>query len=223
MFTGIVQATGPILRVKPSSAGKRLTLDLGPLARGVKPGDSIAVDGCCLTVAARQGTRADFDVIPETLRLTTFDRLQPGDRVNLERASRIGDRLDGHIVQGHVDGVVTVRQVTQAPLKGHGPWGQARTWTLRCDPALAAQMVLKGSVALDGISLTIAALTRSSFSVAIIPETLRRTTLGSKLPGSQCHVELDVLGKYVHRLLAQMELPRSRGKRPRRDRKSVPG
>lgn len=218
MFTGIVQATGRIVRVKASRTGRRLTVDLGSVAQGVKSGDSVAVNGCCLTVAKLRANQAEFDIVPETLRLTTFDRLHSGDRVNLERASRIGDRLDGHIVQGHVDGLATVVKVTQAALKGHGPWGQARTWTLRCDPALTAQMVLKGSVALDGISLTIASLEPDRFSVAIIPETLKRTTLGAKLAGSQCHVELDVLGKYVHRLLAQMSLPAGRGARRRRRR-----
>ncbi|MGH7146227.1 MAG: riboflavin synthase, partial [Planctomycetota bacterium] len=105
MFTGIIEATGRVVGTKKTAAGLRLAVALGGVARGVKTGDSIAVNGCCLTVAALQGGRAQFDVVPETLGLTTFGAMGVGDAVNLERASRIGDRLDGHIVQGHVDGV----------------------------------------------------------------------------------------------------------------------
>ena len=212
MFTGIIEATGQVLAAKPSPHGLRLSVALGPIARGVKTGDSIAIDGCCLTVARLAGRTAHFDLIPETLRRTTFQAIRPGARVNLERAARIGGRLDGHIVQGHVDALATVLHVTPAA-------DGERKWTLKLPPAFHAQLVPKGSIALDGISLTIAELTATTVTVAIIPETLRRTTLGSKLPGAKLHVELDVLGKFVHRYLAQLALAPARPRKTAAARK----
>ena len=212
MFTGLIEHVGTVRSLVPRSEGTaRLRVDLGPLSRGTRLGDSIAIDGCCLTVAELQGVEAEFDAVAETLRRTTLGALRPGDLVNLERALLPGStdtpkalsesapqrRLGGHFVQGHVDGTATVRS-TGGGLSG-GEWH----FTLD-DPAWAPQLVEKGSIAVDGISLTVAGCDGAGgFWVALIPETLRRTALGRKTAGAKVNLETDILGKYVLALLAR--------------------
>jgi len=192
MFTGVIRHVGHVVGVAAAPEGRRLTIDLGPLAEGIEAGDSVCVSGACLTVCASADARADFDVISETLSRTTLGELRSGSRVNLERALGVGGALDGHIVQGHVDGLAEVRDVRRA-----GEWRVE----LVCTKDLTDQMVAKGSVALDGVSLTPADVADGRFCVALIPDTLARTTLGELTAGGRVNVETDVLGKYVRRYL----------------------
>ncbi len=189
MFTGIVQSTGRIARIAPREGGARVSVDAGPLASEVRKGDSVAVDGCCLTVVGASGARLEFDAVPETLRRTTLGRRAAGDPVNLELPLRPSDRLGGHFVQGHVDAVseVVARRAQ----------GDDVVMTFRLPPALQGHVVEKGSVAIDGVSLTVAGVEGGTFSVALIPHTLAATTLGGRAPGDAVNLEGDVLAKYV--------------------------
>jgi riboflavin synthase alpha subunit len=173
MFTGIVERTGRILR-----AGRRLAVETGwsDLAHG----ESVAVAGVCLTVARLSGTAAEFDLVPETFRKTNLGALRKGDPVNLERALRHGDRISGHLVQGHVEGTGRVARTGK---------------TLRVQTELAAQMIPKGSIAVDGVSLTIVDVEPDAFTVALIPVTRRITTLGRVEKGARVNLELDLMSK----------------------------
>jgi riboflavin synthase len=197
MFTGIVEELGDVLALKPSADAAVLTVLAPGVGRDVNLGASIAVDGVCLSVTddqpAPKGRCLCFDVMAETLRRSTLGRLRPGDAVNLERAVRADGRLGGHIVQGHVDGVAVVA----ARQPGDG-WEIVR-FELRED--LARYIAKKGSVAVDGVSLTVTAVGRTWFEVGLIPETLRRTTLGRRPVGTPVNLEVDVLAKYTERLL----------------------
>jgi riboflavin synthase len=193
MFTGLVEALGTVRAVEADGAGTNLTVAAPELARESAVGDSVAVNGCCLTVVARDAEAFRFQAGPETLARTNLGELTAGDRVNLERALRLGDRLGGHIVQGHVDG-----QGRIAERACQGDW--ELVW-ITCPPALAAQMVPKGSVAVDGVSLTLVDVGAERFSVALIPHTLAHTTLGFKRPGQTVNLETDVLAKYVGKML----------------------
>jgi len=194
MFTGLVEAMGTIAVLEPQEGrGVRLWIDAADLQECPATGDSVAVDGCCLTVVDRQKGRLAFDVIPESLSRTALGGKGPGDRVNLELPLRPADRLGGHFVQGHVDGV--------AELLGRREDGDAVVFTFSLPEALAGQVVEKGSIALDGVSLTVAGLGDGSFSVALIPHTLAVTTLGLRREGDPVNVEGDVLAKYVASLL----------------------
>jgi len=196
MFTGIIEAMCPIVELR-RGATWRLTLDLGALAEDVKLGDSIAVNGVCLTVAGLSGRRASFDAIGETIERSALARLKAGDRVNTERSLRVGDRIGGHFVAGHVDGVGTIRSKTKTP---------EQTVVCVAAPAdLTKLMATKGSVAIDGISLTLVDVTPDSFAVALIPYTLAETTLGVKRAGDPVNVEVDLLARYVARLLGRDE------------------
>ena len=198
MFTGIIERTGTIVGTTPVPGGRRLRVDIGPIARETSLGASIAVSGVCLTVAYIDDTTVDFDVITETLDRTTLGLRKPGDLVNLERSLRAGDRLDGHFVQGHVDGTAAVRQIT-ASTKEH-------VVRLEADEALRPYLIPKGSVAMDGISLTIAAVDATTFSVALIPTTLELTTLARVKSGDRVNLESDILARtIVHRLQAMRE------------------
>ena len=193
MFTGIIQHVGRAVKVISTGAGKRVRIDLGPLGGGVAVGASVAVDGACLTVAELSDCQGDFDVVPETLSRTTLGDLRPGSAVNLEPALPAGAPLDGHIVQGHVDGVAGVARIDRG--------GQGLLLRLSAAGELTDQMVVKGSVALAGISLTLVGVARGEFSVALVPATIQRTTLGSLRISDRLNVELDIVGKYVRRYL----------------------
>ncbi|HLX65213.1 MAG TPA: riboflavin synthase [Planctomycetota bacterium] len=193
MFTGLIQHVGTLISIAPDHAGgAQLAIDLGPLARDAKPGDSIAVEGCCLTLARLGGTRADFDAVPETLKRTTLGALKSGAPVNLECSLTPSAKLGGHFVQGHVDGTAHVTRIVEG-----GRWAE---WHFELDDkTLSEQVVEKGSVAIDGISLTVAGCDApaGTFWVALIPETLARTTIASKRESARVNVETDILGKYV--------------------------
>ena len=190
MFTGLVECLGTVRAMVAAGAGREMTI-AAPFAGELALGDSVAVNGCCLTVVERGADACRFQVGPETLDRTNLGALVPGERVNLERASPRRRPLGGHIVQGHVDGVGFVdRRLAD------GEW---ETVWFRCPAALVVQMVPKGSVAVDGVSLTLVEVGRDSFSVALIPHTLAATTLGFKRPGVAVNLETDILAKYVQK------------------------
>ncbi len=197
MFTGLVEALGEVEAVQPRDAGLRLSVRHPALAAELSLGESVAVDGVCLSVIEVGSDRFAFDVGPETLVRTTLGDLRPGYAVNLERALRLGDRLGGHWVQGHVDGVGRI-----AAREARGEW--QIVW-FETPPLLSRQMVVKGSIAVDGVSLTIVDLYRDRFSVMLIPHTLQQTTLGRKQIGDRVNLETDILAKYVQRLLTGTE------------------
>jgi len=194
MFTGLVETIGTVRAARSTAFGRRIEIDLGPLVEGARAGDSINVSGCCQTVAELRGSVATFEAVPETLRLTTLGDLKPGDRVNLERSLAVGDRLGGHFVTGHVDGTARLAECREQ--------GGERLWAFSAESALLGQMVPKGSVAVDGVSLTLVEAGSATFSVALIPTTLDQTTLGALRAGDRVNVEADVLGKYVLKYLA---------------------
>ena len=193
MFTGIVEGLGTVEAITPLGKAYRLGIELGPLSDDAKLGDSIAINGTCLTVVSLNGSRAEFDVIRETVERTSFASLKVRDKVNVERAMLVGDRFHGHVVSGHVDGAGTVSVLRKEA-------GQT-VLSVRIAPELIRFIVEKGSVTLDGVSLTVTATTPDAFSVALIPLTLDVTTLGQKTVGSLINVEVDPIGKWVHRLL----------------------
>src|SRR5262245_39115608 len=193
MFTGLVEALGTVRQVTPEAPGKRLVIAAPTFAPELTLGESVAVNGACLTVVAFERETCSFQAGPETLRRTNLGELVPGDRVNLERSLRVGDRLGGHFVQGHVDGLGRI-----AERRRQGEW---ETVWFSCPADLAAQMVPKGSVAVDGISLTLVDVAADRFSVALIPHTLAATTLGFKPPGAAVNLETDILAKYVWKCL----------------------
>jgi riboflavin synthase len=193
MFTGIVRERGRVAAVERNGDGLRLRVDAPATAADVAVGDSVAIGGVCLTAVAVDGTQLSFDVVPETLSRTALGRLEPGAGVNVEPALRAGEPLGGHIVQGHVDGVGSVRSVEP---EGDG----SRIW-VDTPPEVLRYCVEKGSVAVDGTSLTVAALDGAGFAVALVPHTLAETTLGELAPGDEVNLEADVLAKYVERLL----------------------
>lgn len=194
MFTGIVREVGRVASIEGDANGARIEIDAPAIVRsGVALGDSVAIDGCCLTIVAATNGRLAFDAVPETLSHTALQNLATGSRVNLEPALRAGDPLGGHYVQGHVDGVGRVR--TTAP-EGDGK----RIW-VDAAPEILRYVVDKGSITLQGASLTIAGLDDAGFAVALIPHTLAETTLGELSPGDPVNLETDVLAKYVERLL----------------------
>ncbi len=193
MFTGLVQHLGEVSKMNREGGGARLVVHAPGFAHDVVLGESIAINGACLTVVAGCSEACSFEVSPETLRRTNLGELQRGSPVNLERALCLSDRLGGHIVQGHVDGMG--RLISRRP---DSEW--EIIW-FRCSADLTAQMVCKGSVTVDGVSLTIVDVTADSFSVALIPHTLKNTTLGTKSVGGTVNLETDVLAKYVWKCL----------------------
>lgn len=193
MFTGLIAELGTVERLAEGSTSCQLTVRAQKILPGVKIGDSIAVNGVCLTVVHLQGNRFTADVMPETVRRTTLRQLQPGDRVNLEKALRPTDGLDGHIVQGHVEGVGTIREIT--------PEGNALVYHIETPKELLRYIVEKGSVAIDGISLTVTETDDTGFSVSLIPHTAKMTTLGYKSVGDSVNLETDILARYVEKML----------------------
>lgn len=187
MFTGIVESLGEVVACMDSRLVVAATFDQVVL------GESIAVDGVCLTVSGSGDGTLEFDLAEETARRTTLGQVAPGTRVNLERSLRVGDRLGGHIMQGHVDGVAVISGVEQLE--------SSNQVTFEVPPRIQRYLIEKGSVAVDGISLTVAGVIPRSFWVAVIPETSKRTTLGSKRTGDNVNIEIDQIAKYIERLM----------------------
>ncbi len=194
MFTGLVEARGTIERLEQRGPGVRLFINADVVSEGALLGDSIAVNGCCLTVVEIAGDLLAFDAGTETLSRTNLDGLKSGSFVNLERSLRAGDRLGGHYVTGHIDATGTLDQRID-----EGDW--SKFW-FRVPPALTMQMVSKGSIAVDGVSLTLVDVEAERFSIALIPHTLDVTTLGQLKPGDVVNLETDLLAKYVEKQLA---------------------
>jgi riboflavin synthase len=190
MFTGIVRELAKV----EAFDGSRLVVVAPETAAAASIGDSVAVAGVCLTVVANEDGRLAFDAVPETLSRTALGGLEPGDSVNVEPSLRVGDQLGGHVVQGHVDAVGSVRSVT--------PEGEGRRVWFDAPEMVVRYCIEKGSIAVDGVSLTVAAFDDDGFEVALIPHSLAVTTLGGLEPGDQVNLEADVLGKVVERLLA---------------------
>lgn len=199
MFTGLVEAMGEVTAVEPRPPGVRLTIRHAEIARGLRLGDSVAVNGCCLTVVASDGERFGFDAGAETLRRTNLGQLAAGSLVNLERSLKVGDRLGGHLVTGHIDGVGVLDE-----RQDDADWS---FFWFRVAPLLTRQMASKGSVAVDGVSLTLVDVTEDRFSVALIPHTLQATTLGGLRVNDQVNIETDLLAKYVERQLQTTSTP----------------
>lgn len=194
MFTGLVECTGELTAALAAAGGRRLRFEL-PFGNDLAVGDSVAVNGCCLTVAALHQGAADFDAGPETLRLTNLGALAIGSKVNFERPLRADGRLGGHIVQGHIDGLGTLLE-----RRSTADWD-----FLRFDAGLLSnQIVAKGSIAVDGVSLTVVDVVESTFTVMIVPHTSNVTTLGTIALGATVNLEVDILGKYVHQYLDRL-------------------
>ena len=193
MFTGIIEHLGEVKQIKRQANSAVIAVDIGKLSSDVSSGDSIAINGACLTVTQINGSEVVFDISTETLSLTTIGDLRGSDKVNIERSLKIGDKLGGHFVTGHVDGVGVIS-------KKDNEHGQCTMWFSVSDE-YAKMMIKKGSVAVDGISLTIVELEDRSFSVALIPYTLKETSLGFKKVGQRINIETDMLGKWVKRIL----------------------
>ncbi len=194
MFTGLVQEIGTVRAVEPTAKGARLTIGGAGTAAELGLGDSVAVSGVCLTAVEVDGEAFSVEAVAETLARTTLGGLAAGDEVNLEPAMRLGDRLGGHIVQGHVDGVARVVDLRTE--------GESTILRLGPPPELSRYVVHKGSVALDGVSLTVSALVGGDFEVALIPHTMGATTLGPDRAGQDLNLEVDALAKYVEALVA---------------------
>lgn len=193
MFTGLIEEVATLERMELNSNGAHLHLRATKVLENVRLGDSIAVHGVCLTVVQFTATRFTADAVPETLRRSTLGRLEPGDTVNVERALRVGDRFGGHIVAGHVDGIGRVTDVAQE--------GIARVITVEADDQVLRYVVEKGSICIDGVSLTVMDVSRSHFRVSIIPHTAGHTTLDGVRRGHLVNLECDVVAKYVEKLV----------------------
>ena len=198
MFTGLIETICSVRSISRSAGtgGLSLTIDLGTIANECKPGDSIAINGACLTITRLDGSLASFDLSPETLEKSTLGSLKTSSEVNIERAIKPTDRFGGHFVLGHVDGTATIEAIERR--------SEYINMTFTAGPELLESMVVKGSVAVDGISLTIASLGASGFSVAIIPETLKRTTLHKANIGDSVNIEVDIIVKSVKRQLEEI-------------------
>jgi riboflavin synthase len=201
MFTGLIKSVCTVKSAHAAGGGMRLAVDLGGLAEQCKIGDSIAINGVCLTIVQLRGGLAEFDVSGETLAKSTLGRVKPSSPVNVELAMRADDRFGGHFVLGHVDGVATIKAISRKE--------QFADMKFAANPELLAQMVVKGSVAVDGISLTIADMNEDSFSVSIIPETLKKTTLGQAKIGVKVNIETDIIVKTIRSTIDKI-LPREK-------------
>ena len=198
MFTGLIQGTGTVVSSAVTAHGRRIAIDCGALTSRSRTGDSISVDGVCLTVVELAGGVCAFDVIPQTLSLTTIEGLRERDGVNLELALRVGDPIGGHLVQGHVDFAATVHEIIQKD----GEW----RIRIQCPPSAKGQLsmiVAQGSVAVSGVSLTVAGRQDDWFEVALIPETLARTTLRQLKVGARVNVEVDAMAKLIDQAVAR--------------------
>lgn len=192
MFTGIVEGMAKVKSISKSRKGAdtAMTLQLGRLAEGLKMGDSVCVNGTCLTVTRLSNKgEADFEMVAETIRRTSLGQVRPGDKVNIERSLKVGDRLEGHFVLGHVDGTGTVDDIIKLP-------SETKLW-IKLDKSLSKSIVEKGSIAIDGVSLTLVDVKGDRVSVSLIPHTWDTTTLGLRSKGDKVNIEIDIIGKYV--------------------------
>jgi riboflavin synthase len=198
MFTGIVEGLAAVRSVAKAKKGADtvMRIKLGRMARGLKKGDSVCINGACLTVTKMQKGEAEFEMVAETMRRTSLGSLKPGDRVNVERSMKVGDRLEGHFVLGHVDGTATIVDKIEKP-------AETTMWFKLDNKALSRALVPKGSIAVDGISLTVVDVDDEKFSVSLIPHTLAITSLGLKKNGDKVNIETDVLSKYVSKSLPE--------------------
>lgn len=199
MFTGIIEGLGTVTSVRSAGQGKRLTIAADFDLAATKVGDSISVSGACLTAVAIARRQFDVDVSPETLAKSTLGSMRVGERVNLERALRLSDRIDGHLVSGHTDGTGVIDSCEVS--------GNAIIVTVAVPEALTRYMIIKGSVAVDGVSLTINHLEAGRFSVSIIPHTAALTTIGLKQKGAPVNIETDMIGKYVEKFISSQHSP----------------
>jgi len=198
MFTGIIEGTGIIksiveLKDTDRSADSMIEIDLGKLSKGLQVGDSVNVNGTCLTTTRIMKNKVYFEVVKETMKRTSLGMLEIGDHVNLERSLRISDRIEGHIVLGHIDGVGEIEDIVKKP-------SETKIW-ISVNKEIAKFLVSKGSVALDGISFTIVNVWKNKFSIALVPHTLAVTTFKNKLKGDKVNIEVDILSKYVAKFL----------------------
>jgi riboflavin synthase len=197
MFTGITEGTGSVKSISKTNAKNnqrrsdvKLTVWLGKLSRGLKVGNSVSIDGACLTITELRGSTADFELVEETTSRTCLGSLKVGDNVNIERSLRLGDRLEGHMVLGHVDTTGIIEDIDKSAR-------QTKMWIRINDKEVLGSIVSKGSIAVNGTSLTVVDVTTSTVSVVIIPHTLATTTLGGKTTGDVLNIESDIIGKYV--------------------------
>jgi riboflavin synthase len=194
MFTGIVEGLGTITGIRPAGSGRRLSLVADFVLNQTKIGDSIAVSGACLTVVSISEKQLDADVSAETLQKTILGRIKIGERINIERALRLSDRLGGHLVTGHVDGIGTIA--------GRNSDGNSISMTINIPQVLSRYIIAKGSVAVDGVSLTVSNCFENSFDLSIIPHTAQVTTIGLRKIGDTVNIETDMIGKYVERFIS---------------------
>ena len=191
MFTGIIEGTATVKSVSKvrNGADTLLRIRLGKLGRGLKTGDSVSVSGACLTVSKLSKGETEFQMVAETVRRTSLGSLKPRDKVNIERSLKVGERLEGHFVLGHVDGTGIVEDIIDKPT-------ETTIW-IKLDEKLAKSVVPKGSIAIDGVSLTLVEIDGEKVSISLIPHTLKMTTLGERSKGDMVNIETDILGKYV--------------------------
>ena len=191
MFTGIVKGIGMVTSVSKSKSGAEIAIRvrLGRLGRGLERGDSVCINGTCLTATKLSKSEAEFEMVAETIRRTNLGQVEPGEMVNIERSLRVGDRLEGHFVLGHVDGTGVIDDIQKM--------SSETIIQIKLDKWLAKSLVPKGSIAVDGVSLTLVGVKGNHVSVSLIPHTLKVTTLGMKRKGDRVNIETDILGKYV--------------------------
>lgn len=198
MFTGIISGTGTIKSItgskRTSNSDRRIRLELGRVGKGLKIGDSVSVNGTCLTVIVLKKTAAEFEIVKETMDRTTLGSFKDGDSVNIERSLKLSDRFEGHIVLGHVDGVGEISDVIKFP-------AEIKMWIRVKGKEMMKYLVPKGSVTVDGISLTIVDVGKYKFSVALVPHTVSKTTIGTKVRGDTVNLEFDILSKYLANLI----------------------
>jgi riboflavin synthase len=198
MFTGIINGTGTIKSItgskRTSNSDRRIRLELGRVGRGLKIGDSVSVNGTCLTVIVLKKTAAEFEIVKETMDRTTLGSFKDGDSVNIERSLKLSDRFEGHIVLGHVDGVGEISDVIKFP-------AEIKMWIRVKGKEMMKYLVPKGSVTVDGISLTVVDVGKYKFSVALVPHTVSKTTIGTKVRGDTVNLEFDILSKYLANLI----------------------
>ena len=198
MFTGIISGTGTIKSItgskRTSNSDRRIRLELGRVGKGLKIGDSVSVNGTCLTVIVLKKTAAEFEIVKETMDRTTLGSFKDGDSVNIERSLKLSDRFEGHIVLGHVDGVGEISDVIKIP-------AEIKMWIRVKGKEMMKYLVPKGSVTVDGISLTVVDVEKYKFSVALVPHTVSKTTIGTKVRGDTVNLEFDILSKYLANLI----------------------